>query len=147
MANLGIVKYCTIHCSATPEGRNNTAAEINAWDVAKFHQKSYHYIILTDGTVVENLPLNVKGAHVGGHNTGNIGICYVGGMDKNMQKPKDTRTEAQKKAMKDLVIKLKARYKGLKILGHNEWPNVAKACPSFSVKNWLTIERISDAVF
>lgn len=142
MAALGKITHCTIHCSATPEGRNNTAAEINAWDIAKFKQKSYHFIILLDGTVVENLPLTVKGAHVGGHNTGNIGICYVGGMDKKMQKAKDTRTEAQKKAMKDLVIKLKAKYPNIIILGHNNWPKVYKSCPSFSVNSWLKAEGI-----
>ncbi|MBO6933999.1 MAG: N-acetylmuramoyl-L-alanine amidase [Deltaproteobacteria bacterium] len=38
----------------------------------------YHFLIGTDGTVFEGRPLDLLGAHVGGHNTGNIGISLVG---------------------------------------------------------------------
>jgi N-acetylmuramoyl-L-alanine amidase len=137
MAALGTIRFATIHCNGSPEGRDDEAASINAWDMKVFKQKSYHYIILLDGTVVENLPLNVRGAHVGGNNTGNIGICYVGGMTKDMKKPKDTRTKEQKISLRKLVMKLRADYPRIVIRGHNEWPKVAKACPSFSVTAWL----------
>jgi hypothetical protein len=83
------------------------------------------------------LPDTKRGAHVGKANTGNIGICYIGGMDKNMKVPKDTRTVMQKKALRTLVNTYKERYPGIVIRGHNEWPGVAKACPSFSVEWWL----------
>ena len=78
-----------------------------------------------------------KGAHVGKSNTGNIGICYVGGMDAQMKKPKDTRTEAQKKSLLTLIRTYKGRYPGIIIRGHRDWPGVNKACPSFSVADWL----------
>jgi hypothetical protein len=88
---LGQIRYLTIHCAATPEGRDVKAETISAWDTDKFGQISYHYVIELDGSVHATLPDTLKGAHVGGANTGNVGVCYVGGVDK-AGKPKDTRT-------------------------------------------------------
>lgn len=136
MPALGPVKYLTIHCAATPEGRHVTAAQITSWDKAKFGQTSYHWVVELDGTMVRTLRDDQKGAHVGGANTGNIGICYVGGVDKKLN-PKDTRTEAQKKSLLTLIRTYKARYPGIVIRGHRDWPGVKKACPSFVVKDWL----------
>ena len=107
------IKYLTIHCAATPEGRDVKAKEIEKWDIAKFGQKSYHLVVELDGTIVRSLPDGVIGAHVGGKNTGNIGICYIGGMDKNMKYAKDTRTAAQKKALRTLVATYRDRYPGI----------------------------------
>ena len=131
------IKYLTIHCAATPEGRNVTAESIEAWDIQKFHQKSYHWIVLLDGTKHRSLPDDRLGAHVGGHNTGNIGVCYVGGMDEHMAHPKDTRTPQQKQALREIVAEYRAKYPGIVVRGHRDWPGVAKACPSFDVKTAL----------
>jgi N-acetyl-anhydromuramyl-L-alanine amidase AmpD len=127
------IKYLTIHCSATPEGRDVKAKEISQWDIAKFGQVSYHFVVELDGTFVRTLEDNQVGAHVGKHNTYNIGICYVGGMDKHMQKAKDTRTAAQKRALKTLVATYKSRYPRIIVRGHRDWPGVKKDCPSFNV--------------
>ena len=131
------IRFLTIHCAATPEGRDVKATTIDDWDRAKFGQVSYHGVIELDGTYVVGLPDTKKGAHVGGKNTGNIGICYVGGMDKQNKKPKDTRTDAQKATMRRIVIQYRAKYPGIVVRGHRDWPGVAKACPSFDVAKWL----------
>lgn len=131
------IKYLTIHCAATPEGRAVSAKTIDEWDIAKFGQVSYHWVVELDGKMVRGLRDDQKGAHTGGSNTGNIGICYVGGMDAKNKAPKDTRTDAQKKTLLSLVRTYKARYPGIIIRGHRDWPKVAKACPSFDVKGWL----------
>jgi N-acetylmuramoyl-L-alanine amidase len=131
------IRFLTIHCAATPEGRDVKAAEVNRWDVAKFGQVSYHWIIELDGTAVRGLQDNQRGAHVARNNTGNIGICYVGGMDKGMKSPKDTRTPAQRATMERLVREYRRTYPGIVVRGHNEWPGVKKACPSFNVPAWL----------
>jgi N-acetylmuramoyl-L-alanine amidase len=39
--------------------------------------------------------------------------------------------------MFDLIVSLTEKYKGASVLGHRDFPNVAKACPSFDVKTWL----------
>lgn len=136
MTALGPVKFLTIHCAATPEGRHVDAATISAWDKAKFGQTSYHHVIELDGKRAQTLKDDQKGAHVGGANTGNIGVCYVGGCDKAMN-PKDTRTPAQKASMKAIIEEYQARYPGIVIRGHKDWPGVKKACPSFDVAKWI----------
>lgn len=131
------IKFLTIHCAATPEGRHVTHQQITEWDKAKFGQTSYHWVIELDGSMHRTLRDNQRGAHVGKRNTGNIGICYIGGMDKNMKVPKDTRTPAQIASLRTLVRTYQERYPGIEVKGHNEWPGVAKACPSFDVSWWL----------
>ncbi len=137
MAVLGPVKYLTIHCAATPDGRHVEAATISAWDQAKFGQTSYHWVIELDGKAVRTLRDDQKGAHTGGANSGNIGVCYVGGVTKDNSKPADTRTTEQKKALRTLIRTYRERYPGIIVLGHRDWPKVNKACPSFDVTAWI----------
>ena len=129
----------TIHCTATPEGRPNTTAEVERWDIQRFGQPSYHYVIELDGSIHQSLRHDQRGAHVAKANTGNIGISYVGGTTtlNSGAKPKDTRTPAQLAAMETLVKRLHAQYPAARIRGHRDWPGVAKACPSFDVASWL----------
>jgi N-acetyl-anhydromuramyl-L-alanine amidase AmpD len=133
------IKYLTIHCTATPEGRNNTADEVRKWDIARFGQPSYHMVIELAGDVVRHLSDFERGAHVANHNTGNIGISYVGGTETLNAggKPKDTRTPEQKQALKHLVEEYTAKYHGIVVRGHRDWPGVNKACPSFDVSAWI----------
>ena len=68
------------------------------------------------------------GAHCQNHNAHSIGVCYEGGIDIRGQ-PADTRTEAQKAALRQLLEELHARYPRAVILGHHDL-NPLKACPS-----------------
>lgn len=133
------IKYLTIHCAATPEGRANTAEEVKAWDIKRFGQPSYHWVVELNGSVYRHLQDDQKGAHVGGKNTGNIGICYVGGTESLAAggRPKDTRTKEQRNALKRLIILYQQKYPGIVIRGHRDWPGVKKACPSFDVSAWI----------
>jgi N-acetyl-anhydromuramyl-L-alanine amidase AmpD len=132
------IKYLTIHCAATPRGRDVKAPAIVKIGQDRFGQASYHHVIELDGSVVRTLRDDQKGAHTGGHNTGNIGICYVGGVenDKAMT-PADTRTDAQKVALRKVVADYRAKYPGIIVRGHRDWPGVSKACPSFDVATAL----------
>lgn len=131
------LRFVTLHCAATPEGRAHTAAEVCAWDVERFGQASYHWVIELDGTRVRCLPDDRKGAHVALHNTGNVGICYVGGLAIDGRTPKDTRTPEQIDSLKALVQAYKAKHPAIKVMGHRDWPNVHKACPCFDTSSWL----------
>jgi N-acetylmuramoyl-L-alanine amidase len=128
------IRHLTIHCAATREGQNVTAAQLNAVAAQRFGpgSKSYHWIVLLDGTKVRNIPDDRKGIHVAGANTGNIGIVYVGGVATDGKTPKDTRTPAQKVALRELVAEYQAKYPGIVVRGHRDWPGVNKACPSFN---------------
>lgn len=124
------IKEIIVHCSATPEGKDFTVADITRWHKQRgFTTIGYHYVVYRDGSVHNGRDVNVSGAHCTGHNSISIGVCYIGGCEANSKKAKDTRTEAQKKALLDLLKKLKALYPKAKIHGHRDFAN--KACPSF----------------
>jgi N-acetylmuramoyl-L-alanine amidase len=122
-----------IHCSATPEGRDIDAATIRDWHITGngWSDIGYHYVIKLNGEIESGRPLDVVGAHVKGHNEDSIGICYIGGMDEDMN-PKDTMLECQEESLRELIFSLRMVWdKHLTIHGHNEYST--KACPSFKV--------------
>lgn len=89
-----------IHCSATPEGREITVEDITLWHKKRgFKTIGYHYIIYLDGSIHIGRPEEEIGAHCVGQNSNSIGICYIGGMDIENKRPKDTRTDAQKRSL------------------------------------------------
>jgi N-acetylmuramoyl-L-alanine amidase len=97
----------------------------------------YHYFIKRDGTVQAGRPVEMIGAHVKGWNSKSVGVCYAGGVAEDVKTPEDNRTDAQKIAMYELITELCERFHITKVCGHRDFPNVAKACPSFDVKEWL----------
>lgn len=138
------INLIVVHCSATPEGRDVTAADINKMHIARgFKKIGYHYVIRLDGTVETGRKENEIGAHAKGYNANSIGVCYVGGLASDGKTPKDTRTPAQKSALKKLLHTLKQRYPDARIVGHRDlspdtnhngkvdkWEWI-KACPCF----------------
>ena len=127
-----------VHCSATPEGRDFTVAQIRQWHLQRgFWDIGYHYVIYRDGTIHTGRPVAQAGAHCTGHNAHSIGVCYIGGVAKDNKTPKDTRTEAQKKSLANLLKRLHQLYPKATLHGHREFAN--KACPSFDVAeyNWI----------
>lgn len=123
-----------IHCTATPEGREVSIAEIDSWHRQRgFKGIGYHYVIHLDGRLSNGRPVEMIGAHCVNHNSRSIGVCYVGGTDRQ-GRAKDTRTEAQRRALLKLCRELKAKYPKATIHGHNEF--AAKDCPSFDVQAW-----------
>jgi N-acetylmuramoyl-L-alanine amidase len=127
------INLIIIHCSATPEGREHTASDICKWHKQRgFKKIGYHWVIQLDGSVEAGRE-DEAGAHTTGHNKHSIGICYIGGLDKQM-KPKDTRTELQKKALEYRVKQLLYDYPDAKVAGHYHF--AAKACPCFDVEKW-----------
>lgn len=144
-----------VHCSATRAGQDIGKSEINRMHVARgFNCIGYNFVVRIDGTVETGRSLQIDGAHCNSkgfsgvsYNKHSIGICYVGGLDKS-GKAADTRTDAQKKALRELIAKLVKEYPDIKeILGHrdtspdldgdgivepNEW---IKMCPCFDAEN------------
>ena len=143
------MQYLVIHCTATPEGREVSAAEIRRWHTAPppvgrgWKQVGYTDLVHLDGRI-ERLADNNEDANVDpwevtngavGYNSVSRHIVYVGGCDNHLA-PKDTRTEAQREALKRYVEDFHARFPQVKIVGHHEL-NPGKACPSFDVPTWL----------
>jgi N-acetylmuramoyl-L-alanine amidase len=124
-----------VHCTATPEGREVSVGEIRQWHKERgFADIGYHYVVHLDGIVEAGRPEWEIGAHVAGHNTGTLGVVYVGGVEADdVNAAQDTRTPEQKVALMALCRALVAKYPKIsKISGHNEY--AAKACPSFDVQ-------------
>ena len=118
-----------VHCTATPRGRDVRLADVDLYHREMgFAMIGYHYLIYTDGRIMRGRPEEVAGAHCLGHNGRSIGVCYVGGCDEKMR-PKDTRTDAQRRSLEELLRDLCSRYPHAKIHSHSDF--AAKACPSF----------------
>lgn len=150
--------YIIIHCSATREDADFTEKDIDLCHKQRgFEKIGYHYYIRKDGSVCKGREETEVGAHdnclVPGekysYNRCSIGICYEGGLDKN-GKAKDTRTDSQKAALRELVEDICSRYSIIDVLGHRdtspdkndngvvdryEW---LKECPCFEVKDEFT---------
>lgn len=121
-----------VHCTASKPD-----VDLTAQDVRTMHKRQgwsdigYHYLIRLDGRIELGRDVDIIGAHVEGHNAHTIGVCYVGGLDKN-GKPYDTRTENQKASLLSLLMMLRKTYPKAVIKGHRDFPNVKKACPCFN---------------
>lgn len=122
-----------VHCSATPRGRRVTATEIDRWHRERgFKKIGYHYVIGIDGEIERGREEAEEGAHCLGHNAQSIGICYVGGMSSDGKVALDTRTDAQRVAMTELIMELKERYRGARVYGHRDFAK--KECPCFDAR-------------
>ncbi len=74
------------------------------------------------------------------YNRHSIGICYEGGLNEE-GRPADTRTQAQRFALLDLLTILKHQYPEAQIIGHYQLSaSIHKACPCFDAqKEYFTI--------
>lgn len=127
------INYIVIHCSATPEGYNYRAADIDRWHRERgFKKIGYHFVVDLDGTIENGRSIEEVGAHVKGFNKTSIGICYIGGLEDRHLHPADTRTAAQKRAINELVARLKKQFPQAKVVGHRDLDR-HKECPCYDV--------------
>lgn len=131
------ITHVVLHYSATYDHLNLGVKDIDA-----MHKKrgwkgcGYHYVIKLDGTVERGRPETEVGAHVGGQNSGKIGICCIGGLKtaSGAYKGLDTRTPAQVAAQIALIKDILKRHPGAKVVGHRDL--AATQCPGFDVRPW-----------
>lgn len=122
------IKYIVVHCTATSQ--NATIESIQRYwrQYLGWKNAGYHLIIKPDGQIVELAKVEQVCNGVAGFNAHSYHISYIGGQFE------DDRTEAQKYAIKTLLLGLKDKFPNAEILGHRDFPNVKKACPRFDVK-------------
>ena len=112
-----------VHCTATPEGRHVTVKQVDDWHRKNNHWRNgigYHWLIYLDGSIHQGRTESMVGAHCVGYNKHSIGVCYVGGLDKDGKTAKDTRTPEQKRALACILKDLHGRYPHAKLCGHRE---------------------------
>jgi N-acetylmuramoyl-L-alanine amidase len=185
------INLLVIHCSATASGKpigqphQSAATVIDAWHAkrgfrrthpaALTHQPAlkhigYHWVIDVDGRVLCARHPREPGAHAAGFNAQSLGVCLVGGAERNAQ-----YTPAQWTALRELAQAISSAY-GIPlrqptrtystgdhytetdgICGHrdlspdmngngliepHEW---LKTCPGFAVSHWLKNGLVPDS--
>lgn len=147
------ITHIVIHCSATRAnigagltlpGEDIGAEEIRRWHVRDrgYSDIGYHYVIRRDGLVEKGRSLERAGAHVKGRNSNSIGICLVGGLDAR-GRAENNYEAAQWASLRALLVGLKQRFPRALILGHRDFPNVAKECPCFEARKWAETEGLA----
>ena len=142
-----LIKRIFIHCSA---GFGDVESIKRHWKSIGWKSVGYHRIIAEDGEVFQLAPYEQVTNGVKYYNSTSIHICYIGGVDRaNVNKAKDSRTEAQKQSLicevENALLYLKGfqSIEDLQILGHRDispdknlngkidaWERI-KECPSF----------------
>ena len=129
--------WIVIHCSAT-----RAIQDVGASDIRKWHRQKgwadigYHYVIRRSGKVEPGRQADTVGAGVQGHNADSVHVCLVGGLNDETWKPEANYTPQQWESLTKLVGTLSKKYPEARVLGHRDFPNVAKACPCFAAKTW-----------
>lgn len=135
------LKYYIIHCSDTPAGAHFDGDDIRRWHTSPkpegrgWSRSGYNKIFLLDGSEEMLIPFDDDGIvewnevanGAKGFNGEAIHVCYIGGRDI------DTRTEAQKEAMRCDIENTLAMFPDILIGGHYNFSNY-KTCPNFNVE-------------
>ena len=141
------IKHIVLHCTASQQSQSLASIQAH-WNRLGWRRPGYHRLIAADGTVHHLADYSQVTNGVAGHNSNSIHIAYIGGVDAN-GRPVDNRTQQQRAAMLQLIYECAALFPQAVICGHrdfspdknrngviepHEW---VKACPSFSVREWL----------
>jgi N-acetyl-anhydromuramyl-L-alanine amidase AmpD len=136
MSNLPLTQI-VLHYSATYSDQDLDVRDIDKMHRARgFNSVGYHYIIKRDGMIERGRKETEIGAHVKGQNTGKIGICLIGGLERSSG-PNigvDNRTDAQKRSAASLIRDMLTRYPGAKVVGHRDL--AATLCPAYDAAAW-----------
>jgi|SRR3990172_535620 len=132
-----LTKFIVVHCSATRPSVDIGEDEIRKWHIAKaWVDIGYNIVIRRNGVIEIGRPLDYRGAHVEGYNDSSIGICLIGGLD-DAGKSAPSFTDAQWESLKLALRFCKRVWPNADILGHRDFPGVAKDCPCFDVEPWV----------
>ncbi|MBX3269624.1 MAG: N-acetylmuramoyl-L-alanine amidase [Sandaracinaceae bacterium] len=135
-----------IHHTSSPS-TGDVAARVRGFQA--YHMDSrgwcdvgYHFLVGADGTIYEGRPLELVGAHVGGHNTGNVGIALVGCFEPRNCSPESrwgsaAPSDAMIASTQRLVAQLAAHYgitpSATNLRGHREHSGQSTDCPGINV--------------
>ncbi|MCA9914400.1 MAG: N-acetylmuramoyl-L-alanine amidase [Anaerolineae bacterium] len=123
-----------IHHTAFYEGTDlRTLAEVQ-----RLHREdrgwadvAYHYFVGRSGLLYEGRALNVRGSHVGGYNTGSLGVCLLGNFME--QEP----TDAQILSAQRLLVWAAKALALTHIAGHQDF-NPETECPGTNLIPYIT---------
>jgi N-acetylmuramoyl-L-alanine amidase len=131
MTPLGKVSFLAVHCSDTKSTMNVTKSDLYKWHVTErgWSDIGYHWFVKFDGSIIPCRDEANQGAHCKAINDKSIAICLEGG-----HKGQYNFTEVQLKALKYLLLALKAKHKSAAVVGHNQFDD--KDCPVINITEW-----------
>lgn len=125
------IKKIIIHCSDSEDSLDIGRKEIDEWHRLRgFLSDSgisigYHYVVRRSGLIEVGRPVAEVGAHVKGHNSDSIGICWVG-RKAPAAKQKEELFKLVKSCMKTYNVPID------KVFGHYEF-DPGKTCPNLDM--------------
>ena len=146
------LQYLVIHCTATPEGREVSAADIRRWHTAPVSEGRPG---LASGRIYRPFSLGRHGGAVGREQRGRIrgpvgnnkrrgwlqrcgaAYCLRWRLCRRRQDAEGHPNTRAEEALERYVIDFHEKNPKVKIVGHRDLPGVRKACPSFDVAAWL----------
>lgn len=143
------IRLIVVHCSDSEWGDLEVIrkwhVEGRGWNDIGYHfvitngrrRTRLDYVATEDGVLETGRDIAQPGAHASGLNQYSIGICLVG---------RHHFTWNQFSVLYDLLWKLHEKYPDARIIGHRDvgkygGDSGGKACPNFSVANFLNIVK------
>jgi N-acetylmuramoyl-L-alanine amidase len=126
------IDFIVLHTTATPLTTTVESIKSHWRNVLGWKTVGYHFIIEANGKVHELQPLDKPTNGVKGYNANSIHIATIGGHKV------DDRTPKQKTELYFLIKVLQQKFPNAKLLGHRDFPNVAKSCPRYNAEEWFT---------
>ena len=80
-------------------------------------------VVAADGMIYEGRPINVRGAHTGGFNTGSVGVCLTGNFEQHTPAP------IQLERVLELGGLLRDGYSITHLAGHRDFQPDDTVCP------------------
>jgi len=121
------IDYIVVHCSESPDGRDDRAADIHRWHLEfGWSGIGYHEVICRDGAVERGRPDYWAGSHARGFNGRSLAVCLIGTR---------TFTERQMKSLEYVVRRWSGMHPAAKVVGHTDLDS-GKSCPNFNVQEW-----------
>lgn len=100
-----------------------------------FADVAYHFFIDGLGQLYEGRPLQVRGAHTGGHNSGTVGVCLLGNFELI------PAIRAQVDTLHLLARTLREQYGLTHLAGHRDFQPEATVCPGNNL--WSLLPTIA----
>lgn len=130
-----------VHHTVTSTTYNGTyAARIR--QIQAFHMDGrgwcdvgYHFLVTTDGRVWEGRPVHLLGAHVGNHNTNNVGVSFVGCFHSSQcsglgpTRPPEVMIEGGARIIKRLSERYGIPRDASHVKGHRDHSGAQTSCP------------------
>lgn len=147
-----------VHCTASWQATTSVESLKAEFKAKNWVNPGYHWVIFPGGKIVKLLDESQVANGVKDYNAHSIHVAWVGGIEYNDKKKivsVDNRTEEQKLALFDMLVKLKLKYKDAMILGHRDispdlnhngkvdpWERI-KECPCFDAMiEYMDINKI-----